>query len=237
MKLGELKEKHPRAFHAAYTTWREGEGDPCYDWYDMVLEQAVVGAAERGFTIRNESRSDRTPEIYFGFYQQGSGASWVGSVDITEWAAWVKGHESEPGKERLTPVQMLWLEEALRNDAMTYTVRITTGNGSYPHSGSMNVSYMAECVQPSETDITQGIFAGMSGYAFNTGWETHLSDINEIILKAARDFADELYRTLQDEFEWLTGEEYFMEAKSDVEYDEEGNEHEREEVAAPAAGA
>ena len=225
MKIKELKAANPRAFGAAYRTWREGEGYPVHDWWDMTIEDAVEQGKERGFIIEHKpaARSDTGFEFYFsGFSSQGDGASWVGTIDVPKWVEWAKANGGAP----FTDMQLLWMQEAWRNDFLGTSLSVTA-RGNYSHSNTMSLNDDLECTERHSHEVHEGVFKGMDAETFVLTFRRMMgSEIEEEAIKAARAYADEYYKILEDEFEYLTSEEYFIECMEEYccEFDEEGEE-------------
>jgi hypothetical protein len=245
MDILELKERHPKVFQGAYETWLQGEGDPDWNWYDQTIKQAVEDAKERGFYIDERSNGRGRPALYFsGFWSQGDGSSWTGYVDVIEWIEWMKKKQQEYRSLGIewckahdkaydgngTPfsdMQLLWLQEAFRNDVLPYRVIIGTGRES--HSGSMRVVDSLDYMFNYVYEIEEGIFKGMDSEEFEHAMRNMFDGTNIIekaALAAAREFADEVYSTLEKEYEYLTSEEYFIERMQDDarRFDKLGNE-------------
>ena len=224
MNILELKERHPKKFKATYRTWVEGEGNPDWNWYDSIIEDAVEVGKERGFFIDDRSNERGRTAFYFnGFWSQGDGASWTGSVNVHWWVEWLRANNKPLPFDDM---QMLWLQEAWRNDYLSRTVRIGTHTFD-SHSGSMRVSDSMDLTEGYSHRLEDGIFKGMDAEAFVVMFRKMFDgtdDIEKAALEAAQGFADEYYHILEQEFEYLTSEEYFMERVADHEYDEEGNE-------------
>ena len=105
MKIKELKQADPRAFDAAYREWCEGEGNLDFDWYDATIMGIVEDGKQRGFNIADRKNERNRSAFYFsGFWSQGDGASWEGSIDLPVWAKWEEVH----GNTSFTQQQLLW---------------------------------------------------------------------------------------------------------------------------------
>jgi len=219
MKIKELKAANPRAFGAAYRTWREGEGDPAHDWWDGTIEDAVTQGEERGFNI-STNNSGRTSFYFSGFCSQGDGASWEGTIDVPKWVEWAKANGGAP----FTDMQLLWMQEAWRNDFLG-TELLVTARGSYSHSGTMRIDYDLECGEEHVPEVQEGVFKGMDAETFVIEFRKLVgSEIEEEVFRAAQAFADDYYKILEEEHDYLTSEECFIEQMQDIEYDEEGEE-------------
>lgn len=235
MKIDELEKADPIAFKLAYEEWRE-HALSWHDWWDSVFETAVEDGLERGFMIDVSRRTRRHPghayteySIYFsGFWSQGDGASWVGHVDIPKWIEWMRAQrqrELDRGPCRpdngtpFTDEQLLWIDEGYRIDWLQAHLYICCDQGSYSHSGTMKAKEEDKWVSSYDEEVPEGVFAGMHCDAFVSSFQEIVGDaLFEEALKAAREFADEIYRSLEEEHEYLTSEEAFKEAVADDEF-------------------
>lgn len=220
MKIQELKAQHPRVFQRLYKQWCQHA--PGYEWWDSTIEDAVVQGGDRGFEIGTHNNR---PMFYFsGFWSQGDGASWSGTIDVPKWVEWAKANGGAP----FTDTQLLWMAEAWRNGYMETTLRIlANNNGHYSHSGTMCLGNELECTDDRsyDTEVREGVFKGMDSETFVLTFRKMMGiEIEEEALKAARAFADEYYKILNDDFDYLMSEEHFIEQQEDAEYDEEGEE-------------
>lgn len=237
MNIKELKERDPRRFDKLYEEWREHE--PYDGWTESIYEMAVEEGEKRGFMIDVSAvqragkivRSD--PCIYWsGFWSQGDGASWVGHVDIPKWIEWMRAPRAEeldrgpckPGNGTpFTDAQLLYIDEAYRNDLLEARMHISA-RGNYSHSGMMcNEEDSIWCSWGSLDHVDEGVFAGMHMDAFVTAFTEVVgeSEPHNEVLSAARAFADEIYKCLEEEYEYLTSEEQFIETNEEEYEDDE----------------
>lgn len=233
MNIETLKVTNRRAYDKVFDQWREGQCAD-YDWYEFTFEQAYEDGKTRGFYIdsayKKGSSDVHSLSIYFsGFCSQGDGASWEGHVDVPEWLEWLRNERAaevelgpcRPGNGTpFTDQQLLWIDEGYRIDWLEHRVSIrTSARGSYNmylrDDGPWNCSAYEE-------DVPEGVFAGMNGDTFTSTFNEVVPDFLETVLAAARAFADEIYKNLEAEYEYLTSEESFIEAMDGVEFDEEG---------------
>lgn len=192
--LAELEDQHPAAWQKAYDRWREGNLG--YEWWDGVYDTAIAAAEILGITIEKRRGSNVEPAIWFsGFASQGDGACWEGSYRYSRGA-----HEhirkEFPQAEALHRIADELLSVQRRNG---YGVTATSDHrGHYYHSGCMSVFVDSE--------------------------RTRLSEVAEDAIKEAlRDFADWIYRTLEEEADYLQSEEQFRESCGDDLFNENGN--------------
>lgn len=207
MKLNELD---PRAQQRAYENWARDE--PSYDWWDSIYENAIADGKERGFEIQKIN--------FTGFCSQGDGACWQGYILLPEFLDWA---------ERQMPLllslhQINLIRAAAENELCENSIKVTA-DGRYCHEGTMRLLY-GFGVDYSDPDefLDTGFFAGMSQYDFYELIAPHQDEASNILLEAARDFAREIYKNLEEEYEYLTSEEYFREMAeiNEWEFTEEG---------------
>jgi hypothetical protein len=184
---------------------------PDYQWWDHIYEEAKEDGEALGFDVRN---------IYFtGFYSQGDGACWTGYVDVVRWLELNKA--DDPNAHILCAlIEEKWVDDRLE---------ITRNSYQYEHSNTMNHGHLATYLPVGEEEphhtLQKGIFKG--------AWVDKLVDamgmgfVDEMcvdMLQAARDYADEIYKRLRDEYEHLCGEEVIAQTCDANEYlfDEDG---------------
>lgn len=238
MNIKELRERDPQRFDKLYEAWREHE--PYDGWAESIYEMAVEEGAERGFMIDSSKGLKRglytavtEYSIYWsGFWSQGDGASWVGHVDIPKWIEWMRAQRVEeldrgpckPGNGTpFTDAQLLYIDEGFRNDLLEPRMNISA-RGSYSHSGQMRSEEDSVfCSWGSLDYVDEGVFAGMHMDAFVTSFIEVVGDyaLHEEALAAARAFANEIYKWLEEEHEHLTSEEQFIETNEEEYPDEQ----------------
>lgn len=170
-------------------------------WWDYIYESAKEDGEKFGFQIR---------EIKFnGFHSQGDGASWEGFVNVHKW---LEHHKPDDPHAQI-------LMELINNECADSVLEISPINGRhYAHSGTM-ICGRLDCFHEVETQLHKGIFQG--AYAedlMNTIGAGYLEQTAIDILHHARDYADEIYKRLRDEYESLCSEEYIAEICDANEY-------------------
>lgn len=236
MNIKDLQRLHPKLFEKAYEAWREHE--PYDGWTESIYEMAVEDGAERGFMIDHSTyKSIRTGStrkeysIYWsGFWSQGDGASWVGHVDIPKWIEWMRAQRAEeldrgpckPGNGTpFTDEQLLWIDAGYEIDWLAHRMHIST-TSNYSHSGTMLNNEDSVWDDSYDHEVPSGVFAGMSSDAFAfTFGQIVGTALHDKALEAAKAFADEIYRNLEEEYEYLTSEEAFIEASHDEDFQPE----------------
>jgi hypothetical protein len=174
---------------------------PDCGWWDSVYESATEGGVAKGFRIDDISFS--------GFWSQGDGASWEGLVDIAKWLELNRAHDPH------TTVLIELIEDGWLSEQLS----IIRSNSRYSHSYTMNHDGW-DCVAPSyDSVITKGILKGAKVQALLDAMGAgQLDDVLVGIMTDARDYADDIYRQLEKEYDWLCSEEVIAELCDANEY-------------------
>lgn len=199
----------PKEFQRAYEKWC-GEGTH-YDWWDSIYEMKTSEGEERGFDIRDIRFS--------GFWSQGDGACWTGYIHLDEVLKWADKQETNP----FTPHQMNLLRAATENNTVYNPVKVQS-EGRYCHQYTTELQHGIE-TYAGDTPMRLGFFEGILESVFMEEYfEPHREEIEKVVLGLARDYAGEIYKALEEEYEYLTSEEYFREQAeaNDWKFDEEG---------------
>ena len=198
MKYSELSPEAQKIAHENY--------QPDY-WDDYVIEDAKEQGRLRGFEI---------DEIYYsGFWSQGDGASWTGTINLTKFLEW----EEQQEKPLLNDYQRVLLGAGAKY-AFSLVVEV---RGRYSHSHTMLLSTgMNADGVPAE--LPDGPYAGMRGEDYEELLAENADEIDVILLSAARDYADEIYKDLEAAYEYECSEEHFKEMAecNEWEFNEEG---------------
>ena len=198
MKYSELSPEAQKKAHEKY--------EP-YDWDEYVIEDAKEQGKLRGFEI------DKIH--YSGFWSQGDGASWTGYINIKKFLEW----EEQQEKPLLNDFQRVLLSAGA---PYIFSISLTC-RGSYSHSRTM---ILASSVNEMAigAELSDGPYAGMRGEDYEELLNEHVDEIDEILLSAARDYADEIYKDLEAAYEYECSEENYKELaeSNEWEFDEEG---------------
>ena len=193
-----------------------------HKWYDDTYERFKEDGYDLGFLVGTMN--------FTGFHSQGDGACWSGQIDVVDW---LRTHiEDSIAREA-------WIQ--LINEGWTSKlIPIGCSSNHYSHSGTMSVSYWEDMVgdpdsikdlEPDHQLMHQpSIFKGMNALDLlniitSSDFEfKNMADIAEAIEQSARDYADELYKRLREEYEYLTSEESLIEScdANDWQFNEEG---------------
>jgi len=191
--IKELQEENSRAFDRAYQNWTEGNLD--YDWWEFIYEHFDTMFSLFGLELNNKGKKNRTPEIYFsGFSSQGDGACFGGRYSYKK--GWKKAIKAEfPRLEDSIMREFDTIASVMKKYFYTPTIDIECNAGRYSHSGNMSVSQ----------------------YDYDN---TEISDDDMETLKDSfRSLADEIYYSLEKEYEDQNSEEMFIEHCEDNEYE------------------
>jgi hypothetical protein len=192
-----------------------------HEWWDCAYEDFKEDGKAFGFDVGKMHFS--------GFYSQGDGACWSGHIDVV---AWLRSHtEDSIGREA-------WIQ-LINEDFTDKNLPIGYSDGRYYHSGTMSIGYWDSVLDGNGDDLTgsdallikDSIFQGMHYRDLMSlimsddacQYKT-MQDLAEAIEVSARDYADELYKQLREEYEYITGEENLIEMCNinDWRFDEEG---------------
>lgn len=177
-----------------------------YEWWEGAYDLAKEDGKEKGFDI---------DDIRFsGFWSQGDGASWTGTVHLK----WFLEHhlkEDNPDHHRYFVLQALldegWVEKY---------VTIERRGFHYVHAdmmreGGVSLSALEDLDEDSEERLQyDGPLQRANVYQLHVGIDTDalVDDLLEWIIEEARAFADKIYKDLEQEYEDLTSEESLLSA-------------------------
>lgn len=166
-----------------------------HDWWDSLFEDFVRELSEIGIEVDTTSRQTRSgkpvsePDIYFsGFCSQGDGASFDGSV--SSWPAFLT-HLNQPRFIECAE-EMGWRS---RSDKI----------GRYSHSGMMHFTH--------EMDLKSNPFDPDNELLQHEAWrlnnvtEKDVDELCSLIEAKFIELADDMYRRLDEEHDYLTDDE------------------------------
>lgn len=181
-----------------------------YDWWEYTYEDAVRMGALMGIEIDERARRGaggreiKEYEISFsGFCSQGDGACFEGRYRCAPDA--VSAIQAETSDEELLRIaqELTAVQVASKLQGTGgITVTITTG-GSYAHSGTMNATVSFDSDDTPDAD--------------------QYDAVEDRVLQLMRDFADWIYRSLEQEADYLTSDECIDERLVDETFDEDGD--------------
>ena len=222
--LYKFEELSDRAKEKAREWYRSGQLD--YDWWDFVYDDALRMAEILGIEVDfhyHEPRSQgkkgyKEPKIWFsGFSHQGSGACWEGSYRYAKGALkklqseaparyqYLKPDGTSEWTENAVNIELHRIAKTLQKAQARHLYKLvatSTHRGHYNHSGCMSIE-----VEHDEDRYRD------------------LGDAEDDIKDALRDFADWIYRRLEEEHDWLTSDEQVDESiiANEYTFDEDGN--------------
>jgi hypothetical protein len=174
-------------------------GQPPDDWYEEIYARAKEEGPARGFII---------DEIKFsGFHSQGDGASWTGFVYLQDFLEY---HNKPEAKDY---TQYTVLQELIRDGWCEGNVAIGRFGFYYNHSGMMRSEGIDDRIHYAEDDSVMdgGILDGANVRELAESIDTDalFNELDEWLLGRAKDYADDIYKQLREEYEAYTEEEYF----------------------------
>ena len=191
-----------------------------YEWWEGIYEVAKEEGYELGFVI---------DKMYFsGFYSQGDGASWVGQIDVLQW---LRSHCNDSiGLEA-------WAQ-LIKEDFAEKHITVKQ-SGHYSHENTMSFGYWENMLEDScdtEDDIVllqrDSIFQhyhyrdllSLIMHDENMPYKS-TADIEEEIAQSSREYAQDIYKKLEEEWDWHCSEEAMLEHfdYNDTKFDEEGD--------------
>jgi len=162
-----------------------------YDWYVFSVEDFCERVKKIGFNIDSE-------DVQFtGFWSQGDGASFTGSIDILEYLK---------GTKQLTRYSAL--KRAINNDKIENHVDIVRDSYHYSHENTCSV----ECIDVYADNITDLV-------------DSQVAELQHELEEERLELSKELYRRLSDEYDYLCSDEALIEtfAANEYEFDEDGD--------------
>jgi hypothetical protein len=175
-------------------------GEPPDDWHECVYERFKEEGRAKGFII---------DDIQFsGFYSQGDGASWTGSVHLIPFIeACVP--QDHPEFSRYTV-----LVELISNQWVNPMMSVQRRSFHYNHSGTMSyegIKCFASLGEDNGDVIQHGILQGAPVCELDQAIDSErlVCELEEFAISRAKEYADEIYNALREEYEGYTSEDYF----------------------------
>ena len=174
-----------------------------HEWWEFTYEDFKREGYELGFVIDKFGFS--------GFYSQGDGACWEGKVDV---ATWLKTHtEDSIGRDAWCAL----IQEGFCDKHFS----IHTRNNHYSHSNTMTCVGWDWVDENGEEDYLYlkqpSIFQGMhyrdvrNIITSSDFKHKDPNDIEQAAFESAKDYADQLYKQLREEYEYITSEANLIE--------------------------
>lgn len=203
-----------------------------HDWWEGVYEWAKEDGAKRGFEIEDIRFS--------GFWSQGDGASWTGSVDVKQFVEWMLEQPEDTPEHRWIDAdrhRYLCLIELMKDGWVERNVNVTRNGYHYVHEQTTGPE---SCVDwtPLLTEMelagaeesflhSEGVLKGASVVGVAEGIEVSklIEELDDKIKEEVRSFSKHIYKQLEAEYDSLTSDESladFAEA-NDYRFDEYGD--------------
>ena len=193
-----FQELTPQAKEQACSTLQPD--NDCY-WHEFIIDNAKEDGKALGFDIQDITFS--------GFCSQGDGASWSGYVDMVEW---LDKHKPEDAQAHVVIA-------LIENGWVDAYIDITANDSHYSHSNTMRRGDVSIQGEDENDTIYKGMFAGANVCTLMEALpDSYVDDIADEVLQSARDYADEIYKQLRDEYEYMCSEEYIAELCDANEY-------------------
>ena len=178
--------------------------EPHTGWWEATYDQAKEEGTTKGFRIDDIGFS--------GFWSQGDGASWIGAVRLRDWVP----DNPEDMETRI-------VRELVRNEEINLLANVYT-RGHGVHEMTMQLDWDPE-VYDEQQVLREGPLAGATIADLLVPFPRLLFDLEAAMLESARDFAREIYRNLEKEYEHQTSDEYIAELceANEYEFNEDGN--------------
>ena len=205
-----------------------------HDWYESVYDLAKEDGAKRGFEIEDIRFS--------GFWSQGDGASWTGSVNVARFIEWALAQPEDTAIHRRIDAdrhRYLCFVELMKDGWIEPHVNIVRTSYHYVHENTVKPEYGVDWaqlesemgldsdVQHESTLRSEGVLKGASVVGVAEGIDVaHLvPEVDELIQDEVRDFCQEIYKLLAKEYDSLTDAENLQEMAeaNDWRFDEAGN--------------
>lgn len=176
---------------------------PHDDWHECIYDDFIEDMKELGGMVE--------AMWYSGFWSQGDGASWEGSVDMEQYL--LRTMEDNLQREVLL--------QAMREGYASNALLIRRKVGHYAHDGCMYIDDALEVYAGDEECFAGGVFAGanvverMEALEWN---ENALAELISEVLAWAKEKAGELYKNLETEYEYQRSDEYLKEMCDSNEY-------------------
>jgi hypothetical protein len=179
-----------------------------YEWWEHTYENAKAGGPERGFEIEDIRFS--------GFWSQGDGASWTGSVNIKEFLDYHL-KEDNPDYGRYFILQAILAET---NDWVERYTNVNRRGFHYVHDNTMfletiNYSGLENLDADDEERLQEeGPLQRADIYQLREGINIDrlIDDLETWVIEEAQAYARQIYDDLESEYEHLTSEESLVES-------------------------
>jgi hypothetical protein len=163
-----------------------------HNWWEFVYEDFVEHVEEKGISTTEKDIS------FSGFWSQGDGACYTGTIHSSDMKRFMDAHDLSEQYE--SAYFFAELEQIY--------VTINRTSSHYNHSHTMRVSLNDDFADEYEHDSLRSEVYKVMERDFVNNFESLEKRIEEI----CRGYADELYRNLGEEYDYLTSDEVVSEA-------------------------
>ncbi len=221
-----------RAKEKAAEKLREWATD--HEWWDGVYDLAKEDGEQRGFEI---------DDIRFsGFWSQGDGASWTGTVDVKQFIEYMLDQPEGTPEHRWIDAdrhRYLCLIELMKDGWVKRIVSVTRNGYHYVHEQTTGPESGVDwSALENEMDVyadhkedsklnSDGVLKGASvvGVAEGIDVKSLIDDLDDKIKEEVRSFSEHIYKQLEAEYDHLTSDESIAEfaEANDYRFDEDGD--------------
>lgn len=205
-----------------------------HEWWDGVYDLAKEDGAKRGFDIEDIRFS--------GFWSQGDGASWTGSVDVKQFVEWMLEQPEDTPAHRWIDAdrhRYLCLIELMKDGWVERNINVTRNGYHYVHeqttgpehgvdwSALENESGWDDLANAETILHSEGILKGASvvGVAEGIDIKSLIPELDDKIKEEVRAFSQHIYKQLEAEYNHLTSDEQLtdMAEANEYRFDEDGD--------------
>lgn len=171
------------------------------EWYEFIIDEAKTKGYDYGFSIDDVRFS--------GFYSQGDGASWTGCIRIRRFI-----EACIPPEHKLYTRAQIYAE-LVADGWVEPSVDVTRRSFHYVHENTMGVDDIDDSdlhsLDIDEASVIKGesILKGANVYelALAIDASSFAVELQEIMQGKAREYAQEIFYKLRDEYEYQTSDE------------------------------
>jgi len=182
----------PEAQQRALEDWAHDQ--PYEGWWDMEEENLREDMKLRGIEIEDVQFS--------GFYSQGDGSSFVGNVDLLHFMNW-DAQQGEASRHLATTHKEVYLSQIPFNGEASvnyeWMVNITRNSHHYSHENTVSTNIEYNFFGDGDDDLPEDAVISLE------------NDLNDIM----REYMRSYYKQLEAQYDYLTGEEAFIESCAD----------------------
>jgi len=192
-----------------------------HDWWDSVYDNAAEAAKHLGIDLKQNRVALRNGKVRFdpainfsGFCHQGQGASFAGTFTLNDVdAAALKAEWPTAAELHRIADELDALRSALT--ALNVNASITNGHGYYSHEYTMQI----DVTTYNDLDEDDFIVTALMSVYDSLHAEASIAEL-------MRDFARWIYKSLEEEYEYLTSDEAVLEnlQANEMLFDEDGDE-------------